>query len=254
VVLRVLTAEGVESLFDLALLSTAQVDGLVAALGEAQAYSAPIAKVRWLLQDAVYKASLVAFDHSLPPPPPPPLAPPRPVPDSTACGRWSRGVPDRQPGRFWTEELAAGRKNLSAHHVHNMLYEVFEEERILSVENRRVGPDSDCKYFSFEMRCVQSGAEVAQDRSLLDESGLARGARPNQAPRWEGGPMKRLRLACAPREGLPSQRLHLAVRPLALLVAEASFRNHCHSCANSWRSYASGIRAWGAVHGQLLSR
>ena len=66
VFLQVLAANGVESMFDLALLSSSQVDGLVAALGEAQAYSAPIAKVRWHLLDAVHKASLVAFDHSLP--------------------------------------------------------------------------------------------------------------------------------------------------------------------------------------------
>ena len=146
---------------------------------------------------------------------------------------------------MWVEEAGAGRKDLSAHHVRQILYEVFEEAKILATENRRVGLDTDMRVFSYEERCLATGALALLDRSALDTSGCPGGARPNQQPQWEGGPQKRLRLAQESLSELPAGRVARAVRDFDHLSREATLRCQCHSIATSWKGYASAIRAWG---------
>ena len=86
--------------------------------------------------------------------------PPRPVPADTVCGNYALAVPDRAPGRLWVEEVAAGRRDISAHHLYNVLTEVFNEALVLDSEQRRVGADAPERFYSFEIRCRASGGRI----------------------------------------------------------------------------------------------
>ena len=139
-----------------------------------------------------------------------------------------------------SEELARGGLR-SAFQIAGSLDYVFEESSRISSFNRAVGHDEARVLFTFEERCLASGAAWLIPRVSLDE------ARKDAPPAWNHGPRDRCDLIRSQlRDVARAPASSRARRTHSHLAKEAAVRLMLQSIVGSWRSTRAGLRAYGS--------
>ena len=154
---------------------------------------------------------------------------------------WSAYLPRPGPNRSWPELIAAGHP-VSAQAVAQALFQVFTETAELRNYNAAVGGAAPRVLFSFRDRALASNCLHLAACLELDEAASLVGSRHESEP-----PRKRIARAQDGFDAGPSAAADpRAVRLPDRLSREAGVRVMMASVLHSWRSYASGLRCWGA--------
>lgn len=139
------------------------------------------------------------------------------------------------------ELMAAGRIDFTGERLAVVIESVFKEVSWIRALNN-TKRDGELLWHTFSERCRASGMEALIPALPLDKDEDPSGCRA-----WSQGPRDRIRALAtgatsAPPEGYPRS----ALRHPRLLMLEAGLRLQLQAITRSWRSVASGLRAWGA--------
>ena len=169
------------------------------------------------------------------------VVPPGPASGPAPPRTFASSHPRRPPNSGWIEVIAA-RRSISGAAVAVAFDEVFLEAATLARFNVAVASDPSATLFTFAARCEASGCSYLVPAVSLDTS-----VDVSRSPAFQDTPLKRIAQAAAellrgPAFGADAR----AVRPPALLQAEAGVRVMLSSVFGSWKSYRAGGRCWSA--------
>ena len=166
------------------------------------------------------------------------------LPGRAPVGRpptWSALAPHPAPNHSWVE-LMASRVVIPAQAVGYAMHTIFRERATLDTYNKAVRQAPGLVLFSFRDRAVASGCAHLLPICEVDSSVGVVGQRSSAEP-----PRKRVaRAADGLASGPDRSFTPLMVRPPEAIAREAALRLMASSVANSWPTYVSGLRCWGA--------